>query len=121
MTSYKVYFVFECSPDTHWGEPNEKQINIEGVESYIDGEDCFDSEGNNSQIKNWESAVDDITFRWESDSLDEFRYIDHEKTNPFNNGKSEFEDGTGDVNFETIKVEIFEDDNWEKLIETKNL
>ena len=53
MTSYKVYFVFECSPDTHWGEPNEKQINIEGVENYINGEDCFDSEGNNSQIKNW--------------------------------------------------------------------
>ena len=121
MASYKVYFVFECSPDTHWGEPNEKEIIIDGFQSYSDGEDCIDYEGNSTHIKNWESAVADITSRWENDSLDEFEYIDYNKTNPFNNGKSEFEDGTGDVNFETTKVEIFEDNNWEKLIETKNL
>ena len=51
----------------------------------------------------------------------EFNYIDNEKKNRHNNGKSEFEDGTGDVNFETIKVEIYNDNDWKDLKESKNI
>ena len=42
MASYKVYFVFECSPETHWGQDTDDEIIIDGVENYIDGEECFD-------------------------------------------------------------------------------
>ena len=121
MASYKVYFVFECSPETHWGEETDDEIIIDGVAHYKDGEECFDSDGDESVIKNWEDAVDDITAKWEGDSLSEYDYIDQSKKNPHNNGKTEFGDGTGDVNFETIKVEIYEDNEWKNLIESKNL
>jgi len=43
------------------------------------------------------------------------------KENPLNNGSSEFEDGTGDVNLEATKVEVFSDDSWENLEETLQL
>ena len=72
-------------------------------------------------IKNWEDVVNDITTKWEADSLDEYNYIDHSKKNPHNNGKSEFEDGTGDTNFETTKIEIYDDIKWKNLIEIKKL
>ena len=26
MASYKVHFVFECSPETHWGIKNEDEV-----------------------------------------------------------------------------------------------
>ena len=117
MASYKVYFVFECSPETHWGEKADDEVIIDGVEYYKDGEDCLDDEGEESTIDSWESAVDDITAKWEDDSLSEYDYIDQIKKNPHNNGKAEFGDGTGDVNFEATKVEIFSDENWEKLEE----
>jgi len=117
MASYKVYFVFECSPETHWGEEADDEVIIDGVEYYKDGEDCLDDEGEESTIDSWESAVDDITAKWENDSLSEYDYIDQIKKNPHNNGKAEFVDGTGDVNFEATKVEIFSDENWEKLEE----
>lgn len=45
----------------------------------------------------------------------------NQKKNPYNNGNSEFEHGTGDTNFETTKIEIYSDINWENLIETKKL
>jgi len=53
--------------------------------------------------------------------LSEYNYIDQSKKNPHNNGKTEFGDGTGDVNFETTKVEIYEDNECKNLIESKNL
>ena len=53
--------------------------------------------------------------------MSEYDYIDLDNKNPNNNGKSEFEDGTGDVNFETTKVEIYDDNEWKNLKETKNL
>jgi len=118
---YKVYFKFECSPETHWGEKTDEEIILDGVKHYLDGEECFDSEGEESTVKSWDDAVDDITARWEGDSLSEYDYIDQAKKNPNNNGKSEFEDGTGDVNFETTKVEIYDDNEWKNLKETKNL
>ncbi len=121
MASYKVYFVFECSPETHWGEETDDEIIIDGVEHYTDGEEYFDSDGEESIIKNWEDAVDYVTAKWEGDSLSEYDYIDQSKKNPHNNGKTEFGDGTGDVNFETTKVEIFKDNEWKNLIETENL
>ena len=117
MASYKIYFVFECSPETHWGEETDDEVIIDGVEYYKDGEDCLDDEGEESTIDSWEAAVDDITAKWENDSLSEYDYIDQIKKNPHNNGKTEFADGTGDVNFEATKVEIFSDKNWEKLEE----
>jgi len=117
MASYKVYFVFECSPDTHWGEETDDEVIIYGVEYYKDGEDCLDDEGEESTIDSWEDAVDDITAKWENDSLSEYDYIDQVKNNPRNNGKTEFGDGTGDVNFEATKVEIYSDNNWEKVEE----
>ena len=118
MPSYRVHFVFECYPDTHWGEETEEEVIIEGERSYVDGDACFDSEGEESTISNWEDAVDDLTALWEADSLSEYDYIDHQKGNPFNNDSSEFEDGTGDVNLETTKVEVYSDDSWENLEET---
>ena len=121
MASYKVFFVFECSPETHWGVETEDEVKIYGEEMYQDGEDCLDEDGEDSTISNWEDCVDDITAQWENDSLDEFSYIDQSKENPHDNGKSEFEDGTGDVTFETLKVEIYSDDDWNNLVETKNL
>jgi len=121
MASYKVHFVFECSPETHWGIENEDEVKIYGEELYQDGDKCIDSDGEDSTIDNWEDCVDDITSQWENDSLDEFNYIDNEKKNRHNNGKSEFEDGTGDVNFETIKVEIYNDNDWKDLKESKNI
>ena len=117
MASYKVYFVFECSPETHWGEEADDEVIIYGVEYYKDGEDCLDDEGEESTIDSWEDAVDDITAKWENDSLSEYDYIDQVKNNPRNNGKTEFGDGTGDVNFEATKVEIYSDNNWEKVEE----
>lgn len=117
MASYKVYFVFECSPDTHWGEETDDEVIIYGVEYYKDGEDCLDDEGEESTIDSWEDAVDDISAKWENDSLSEYDYIDQVKNNPRNNGKTEFGDGTGDVNFEATKVEIYSDNNWEKVEE----
>ena len=57
MPSYKVHFVFECYPDTHWGEETEEEVIIEGIRSYADGDACFDSEGEESTISNWEDAV----------------------------------------------------------------
>ena len=77
----------------------------------------MDDEGEESTIDSWEAAVDDITAKWENDSLSEYDCIDQIKKNPHNNGKAEFVDGTGDVNFEATKVEIFSDKNWEKLEE----
>ena len=121
MASYKVSFVFECSPETHWGIENDDEVNIYGEAFYKDGEQVFDSDGENAIVSNWEDCVDDITFKWEDDALDEFKYIGHEKKNPHDNGKSEFEDGTGDVNFETTKVEIYNDDDWKDLKETLDL
>ena len=121
MASYKVYFAFECSPDTHWGEDVDEEIIIEGDRTYKDGDVCFGEAGEESTISSWEDCVDDIDARWEGDSLSEFDFIDHAKKNPHDNGKSEFEDGTGDVNFETLKVEIYSDDEWNDLVETKNL
>tara|TARA_B100000575_G_C23069384_1_gene615885 strand:- start:588 stop:953 length:366 start_codon:yes stop_codon:yes gene_type:complete len=121
MASYKVYFVFECSPETHWGIKNEDEVKIYGEELYQDGEEALDSDGEDTTIKSWEDCVDDITSQWENDSLDEFDYINHEKNNPHYNGKSEFEDGTGDVNFETVKVEIYNDDKWKDLKKTLDL
>ena len=121
MASYKVYFIFECSPEIHWGEETDEEIILDGVKHYLDGEECFDSEGEESTVKSWDDAVDDITARWEGDSLSEYDYIDLDNKNPNNNGKSEFEDGTGDVNFETTKVEIYDDNEWKNLKETKNL
>ena len=121
MASYKVHFIFECSPETHWGVETDDEVIINGEAHYKDGDECFDSEGKESKIKNWEDVVDDITTRWENDSLDEFNYIDQSKKNPYNNGNSEFEHGTGDTNFETTKIEIYSDINWENLIETKKL
>jgi hypothetical protein len=121
MASYTVYFIFECSPETHWGEETDEEIVLDGERHYQDGEESFDEEGEVSTIKSWEDAVDDITARWEGDSLSEYDYIDLDKKNHNDNGKSEFEDGTGDVNFETIKVEIYEDNEWKNLVETKNL
>lgn len=82
MASYKVYFVFECSPDTHWGEETDDEVIIYGVEYYKDGEDCLDDEGEESTIDSWEDAVDDITAKWENDSLSEYDYIDQVKNNP---------------------------------------
>lgn len=117
MASYKVYFVFECSPETHWGVEVDDEVIIDGVEYYKDGEDCLDDEGEESTIDSWEAAVDDITAKWENDSLSEYDYIDQIKKNPHNNGKTEFGDGTGDVNFEVTKVEIYSDENWEKVEE----
>ena len=119
MAKYTVHFIFECSPETHWGEEIDDEVIIEGDVSYEDGEDCLDCDGEDSVIEGWEDAVDDITAQWEGDSLSEFDYIDHSKENPHDNGKAEFEDGTGDVNFEAVKVEIFDDD-W-NLVETKDL
>ena len=55
------------------------------------------------------------------DVVDNQDVIDNQKQNPQGNGKSEFEDGTGDVNFETIKIEIYNDDDWQNLKETMNL
>ena len=121
MASYTVQFKYECSPHTHWGEVTDHEVLIYGEMDYVDGEDCFDSNGEKSTIRSWEDAVDDLTARWEGDSLSEYDYIDIAAENPFKNGKSEFEDGTGNVNLETIKVEIFDDDSWENLFETKNL
>ena len=121
MATYRVFFIFECSPETHWGVKAEEEVILEGEEYYVDGEDCFDSEGEESIIKSWEDAVDDITARWEGDSLSEYDYFDSDKKNPHNNGKSEFQDGTGDVNFETTKVEIYNDHEQKDLKETLNL
>ena len=121
MASYKVHFIFECSPETHWGVETDDEVIINGAAHYKDGDECFDSEGKESKIKNWEDVVDDITSKWENDSLDEFNDIDQSKKNPYNNGNSEFEHGTGDTNFETTKIEIYSDINWENLIETKKL
>ena len=118
MASYKVYFTFECGPETHFGVPTDKEVLIEGEELYQDGEECTDSDGEDSIIGSWEDAVDDLTAKWESDALSEYDSIDHAKANPHNNGKSEFEDGTGDVHFEPVKVDIFSDDNWDKLEKT---
>jgi len=53
--------------------------------------------------------------------LSEYDYIDPSKKNPHNNSKTEFGDGTGDVNFETTKVEIYDDNEWKNLIKTKGL
>ncbi len=121
MASYKLYFNFECSPETHWGVETSEEVIIEGTKFFKDGDDCFDEDGDEGTIENWEDCVDDMDARWESDSLSEFDYIDHQKNNPHDNGKSEFEDGTGDVNFETTKIEIFSDDNWENLKTTMDL
>lgn len=121
MASYTVHFKFECSPETHWGVETDEEVLIYGDMDYVDGEDCFDSDGEESTIRSWEDAVDDVVARWESDSLSEYDYMDLAAENPFNNGKSEFEDGTGDINLETIKVEIFDDDSWKNLVETKEL
>ena len=79
MASYKIFFVFECSPETHWGIENEDQVNIYGEKSYLDGEESFDSDGEETKISNWEDCVDDITARWEHDSLFELDYIDDKK------------------------------------------
>ena len=121
MASYKVYFVFECSPEIHWGEQTHGEVTISGMEQYIDGDDCFDADGEESVIKSWEDAVNDLTARWESDSLSEYDYMQPSRKNPYNNGKAEFEYGTGDVNFEIRKVEIFGDDNWETLLESRDM
>ena len=121
MASYKLDFIFECSPDTHWGIETDEEVIIEGSKQYKDGDSCFDENGNESTISNWEDCVDDITSRWENDSLSEFNYIDIQKQNPQGNGKSEFEDGTGNVNFETIKIKIYNDDDWQNIKETMNL
>ena len=121
MPSYKVSFVFECSPEIHWGKKTDDEIIIDGVEYYLDGDSCLDSDGEESIIKNWEDTVVDITAKWEKDSLSEYDYIDQFKKNPHNNGKMEFGDGTGNVNFETTKVEIFEDNEWKTLIDSKDL
>ena len=119
MAKYTVHFIFECSPDTHWGIENDDEVVIEGTESYVDGEDCLDEDLEDSTISSWTDAQEDIEARWEGDSLSEYDYIDHQKVNPHGNGKSEFEDGTGDVNLEVIKVDVFDDDD--NLIESHDL
>ena len=121
MATYRVSFIFECSPETHWGVKTEEEVILNGKACYEDGEDCFDSEGEESIIKSWEDAVDDITARWEGDSLSEYDYFDLDKKNPHNNGNTEFQDGTGDVNFETTKVEIYNDIEQKDLKEIFNL
>ena len=121
MASYKLHFIFECSPETHWGVETDEEVIIEGSKIYTDGDTCFDEDGEESIINNWEDCVDDATSRWENDDLSEFDYIDRAKKNPHSNGKSEFEDGTGDVNFETLKIEIFNDNDTNDLKETIKL
>ena len=65
IMTYKVYFVFERSPDTHWESPT-KQLVLKVLKII--------SMVNNvfiviiTQIKNWK-AVDDNTFRWERTSM----------------------------------------------------
>ena len=51
MASYKVYFTFECGPETHFGVPTDKEVVIEGEELYQDGEECMDSDDQ----QNWKS------------------------------------------------------------------
>ena len=121
MASYKVYFKFECSPETHWGLPTDEEVIIKCERSYEDGQASFDSDGESSTIKKWEDVVDDLDARWEGESLSEYDYIDQTKKNPHNNEKTEFEDGTGDVNLETTKIEIYSDNEWKDLKETKIL
>ena len=121
MSTYKVYFKFECSPQTHWGIETDEEVIIKGEKFYEDGQESFNSNGELSIIGNWEDVVDDLDARWEGDSLSEYDYIDNQKSNPYNNSKTEFEYGTGDVNLEIIKVEIFNDTECKYLEETKTL
>jgi len=121
MAYYKIYFQFECSPETHWGLPTDEEVIIECERSYEDGQASFDSDGESSTIKKWEDVVDDLDARWEGESLSEYDYIDQTKKNPHDNGKTEFEDGTGDVNLETTKIEIYSDNEWKNLKDTKTL
>ena len=85
MASYKVYFQFECSPETHWGLPTAEEVIIECERSYEDGQASFDSDGESSTIKKWEDVVDDLDARWEGESLSEYDYIDQTKKNHVNN------------------------------------
>ena len=74
-------FSFELL-DTEWGVENSEEVIIEGTKLFKDGDDCFDEDGDEGTIKNWEDCIDDMDARWESDSLSEFDYIDHQKINP---------------------------------------
>ena len=121
MATYKVYFQFECSPETHWGVPIDKEVIIECDKLYEDGQASFDSAGESSTINNWEDVLDDLDARWDGESLSEYDYMDQDKKNPHDNGKTEFEDGTGDVNLESTKIEIYSDNKWQDLKETKIL
>jgi|TARA_B110000305_G_C19293191_1_gene565224 hypothetical protein len=121
MQSYKVYFQFECSPETHWGIPTDEEVIIVCEELYNDDQASFDSNGEPSSIKKWEDVVDDLDARWFGESLSEYDYMDQTKQNPLDNGKTEFEDGTGDVNLETIKIEIYSDNEWKNIKETITL
>ena len=72
MASYKLYFTFECSPETHWGVETDEEVIIEGSKIYKDGDACFNEDGEEDIINNWEDCVDDATSRWENDDLSEF-------------------------------------------------
>lgn len=121
MAYYKIYFQFECSPETHWGLPTDEEVILECERSYEDGQESFDSDGELSTITKWEDVADDLNERWEVGSLSEYDYINPFKKNPHDNGKKEFEDGTGDVNLETTKIEIYSDNEWKNLKDTKIL
>ena len=120
---YRVYFDWSCTPETHWGEPCDDEVVIESYEDYEDGETYFDHESDEEKtITSPEDASEKLTSRYMGDAIDPFDFINFmDRKNPHNNGKDEFEDGFGDENCDTTKVEVYSDSSMKNLIGTIKL
>ena len=126
----KKYYIlhFECrvSPSKHWGEPCEDGLTFDATEYFEDGQEfeLWDSEFEkevNIKISQATDCVEVIDLKYRSDEINASDYIE-ESENPHNNGcDDEFEDGYGDEELESFKVEVFDDADRENLIDTVNV
>lgn len=102
------------------GEPCDDEVVIEDYVDYEDGQTYFDHESDEEKtIASPDDADAKFLSRYMGDAFDPFDMLNGmDRKNPHNNGKEEFEDGFGDEEFDTIKVEVFDDADRKNLIDT---
>lgn len=123
---YTLHFECRIFPDKHWGEPCEDGLTFNSTENFEDGQEfeLYDSESEkeeNIKISKAEDCARVINLQYTNDEINASDYVE-ESENPHNNDcDDEFEDGYGDEELDTIKVEVFDDADRKNLIDTVNV
>ena len=128
--TYRVFYYFEFSPDKHFGVDRKKckcgicpkKIIRKEDDLYVSDGDSYnnDEDGNESLVKDVDTAYDYLMSKYEGDNFDNYGYFDEETNNPNGNDESEFSDGFGDEELNIYKIEVLDYES-EKIIETHNM